>query len=113
MTINVIERLFIKKAAEDSAFPTGVDIFASATPHLVSVIVTNTTGVNGETTIYVVPDGETNPDNYGLITYELLIPPHNSFETFRFAMNATDVLYAAGSAGLSYYVQGIDETLPV
>lgn len=113
MTINVIERLNVKKAAADTDFPNGDDIFTATNPFLVSVIVTNPTGVNGETTLYVVPDAETDPDNYGLITYELLIPPHNSYETFRFAMNNDDVLYAAGSEGLSYYVQGIDETLPV
>lgn len=113
MTINVIERLAVKKLASDSDFPNGEELFTADNPHLVSIIVTNTTGVNGECTIYVVPDGETDEDNYGIITYELTIPPHNVYETFRFAINNLDVIYAAGSLGLSYYVQGIDESVPV
>jgi hypothetical protein len=65
-------------------------------PHLVSVIaaskattVTPLTKVN----IYVVPAGATLVSQYAYIAFNLEIGLGQSFETFRFAVNAGDTLY--------------------
>jgi hypothetical protein len=77
---------------------------------LVSVIVTNTVSTNGEFYIYVTtssfPTGV-------IIAYRQPISGYNTYETFRFALDGDDTLYVAGSAGLSFYAQGIEqEVLP-
>jgi hypothetical protein len=38
------------------------------------------------------------------------VPAYNSYETFRFGVNPTDVVKVAGPAGMAFYVQGIDQT---
>lgn len=83
-------------------------------PYLVSVVASNTSASNVGVSIYVIPGGATyttNPDEYGLITYNLTISGYNTYETFRFAVNQNDEIWVAGSAGISYYVQGISQAV--
>lgn len=96
-----------KPAAAD--FGSGVAVFTATTPTLLSVIATNTEGSNGAASIYVIPSGETDPDNYGLITYNLTISGYNTYETFRFAITTGDAVHVAGTEGIAYYVQGIEQ----
>lgn len=101
-----LTRLGIAKPAA-AAFGSGTSVFTAIKPTLLSVIATNTQGSNGSASIYVVPSGVTNPDNYGLITYNLTISGYNTYETFRFAISAGDSVHVAGTEGIAYYVQGI------
>jgi hypothetical protein len=59
--------------------------------------------------IYVIPSGASET-GYGLIAYNLTVPAYNSYETFRFGVNPTDVIKVAGPSGMAFYVQGIDQT---
>lgn len=101
-------RLGISKPSA-AVFGSGTSVFTATTPTLLSVIATNTQGTNAECSIYVVPTGVTDPNNYGLITYNLGISGYNTYETFRFAINAGDQVYVAGTGGISYYIQGIEQ----
>jgi hypothetical protein len=103
-----IERISVSKPAA-ALFDAGSTVLTATAITLVSVIATNTASTNGSTYIYVVPSGVTNPDLYGIITYNLSISGYNTYETFRFAVNVGDRVRVAGSAGISYYVQGIEQ----
>jgi hypothetical protein len=77
---------------------------------LVSVIVTNTTSTDAEFYIYVTT---TSFPTGLIIAYRQPISGYNTYETFRFALDSDDTLFVAGSAGLSFYAQGIEqEVLP-
>lgn len=77
---------------------------------LLSVIVTNTTADDAEFYVYVTTT--TFPTGV-IIAYKQPLSGYNTYETFRFALDTDDVLYVAGSAGLSFYAQGIEqEVLP-
>lgn len=85
----------------------GHDLYTATEPMIVSVIVSNKNESTKGTYIYTVPQGaESVPEDWGIIAYNLKITGYNTYETFRFAMNANDTLYVAGSADLAYFVQG-------
>lgn len=91
-------------------FPNGVNIFSASTPQLVSVIAVNKTEDPQNFYVYTIPAGsEATPDEWGVICYNLPISAYNSYETFRFGMNPNDTIAVAGSAGMSYFVQGITQ----
>ena len=96
---------------EDSTEATGEAIYdADGANPLVSVIVTNTEGTDGEFYIYVTT---TSFPTGLIIAYRQPLSGYNTYETFRFALDGDDTLYVAGSAGLSFYAQGIEqEVLP-
>lgn len=104
-----IERLAVTRLSSTVAYSTGTTAFTSTDYYLVSVIATNTTAVDAEIYVYVVPSGASETD-YGLIAHKLIVPAYNSYETFRFGVNPTDVIKVAGPAGMAFYVQGIDQT---
>jgi|LauGreDrversion4_2_1035121.scaffolds.fasta_scaffold492288_3 hypothetical protein len=105
-----IERLGITKLASAVAFgSSGTTAFTATDNFLVSVIASNTVSTDAEIYVYVVPSGATTSAEYGLIAYSLPLSGYNTYETFRFAMKNNDVLKVAGSAGVSFYVQGIDQ----
>jgi hypothetical protein len=111
-----IQRLSVlKPAASDfGTAPTDGHLLYAALnfDYVASVIATNTQGTTGGIYIYVVPGGATittNSDNYGLIAYNLSISGYNTYETFRFAVNQGDEVWVAGSAGIAYYLQGIEQ----
>jgi hypothetical protein len=96
---------------EDSTEITGESLYdADGANPLISVIVTNTVSTDGEFYIYVT----TSSFPTGLIiAYRQPLSGYNTYETFRFALDGDDTLYVAGSAGLSFYAQGIEqEVLP-
>jgi hypothetical protein len=71
-----------------------------------SVIITNTTATDGEAYVYVETSSfPTAPQ----IAYKLPIPAYNSYETFRFATDLDDEVSIAGSAGLVFYAQGVEQ----
>jgi len=109
MASNGIERLAVTRLSSAVAYSTGTTAFTSNDYYLVSVIATNTAATDAEIYIYVVPSGASET-GYGLIAYKLTVPAYNSYETFRFGVNPTDVIKVAGPAGMAFYVQGIDQT---
>ena len=109
MASNGIERLAVTRLSSAVAYSTGTTAFTSTDYYLVSVIATNTAATDAEVYIYVVPSGASET-GYGLIAYKLTVPAYNSYETFRFGVNPTDVIKVAGPAGVAFYVQGIDQT---
>lgn len=109
MASNGIERLAVTRLSSAVAYSTGTTAFTSTDYYLVSVIATNTAATDAEIYIYVVPSGASET-GYGLIAYKLTVPAYNSYETFRFGVNPTDVIKVAGPAGMAFYVQGIDQT---
>jgi len=109
MASNGIERLAVTRLSSAVAYGTGTTAFTSTDYYLVSVIATNTAATDAEIYIYVVPSGASET-GYGLIAYKLTVPAYNSYETFRFGVNPTDVVKVAGPAGMAFYVQGIDQT---
>ena len=110
MASNGIERLAVTRLSSTVAYgSSGTTAFTSTDYYLVSVIATNTAATDSEIYVYVVPSGSSET-GYGLIVYKLLVPAYNSYETFRFGINPTDVVKVAGPAGMAFYVQGIDQT---
>ena len=103
-----IERLAIHNAAAATTLGSGTGIWVSTGSYLVSVIATNTTAVDGEISV-VLKTASGNEADGGLIAYKLPLPAYNSYETFRFGVNNTDAVHIAGSAGVRYLVQGIEQ----
>lgn len=93
-------------------------IFTAA--HLVSVVVANKASVATpitKVTIWVVPANATVQAQYAYICSNLAVAVGQSFETFRFAVNAGDTLYVRSSTTTaSFSCSGIpqeDSALPV
>lgn len=91
-------------------YGSGTAVFTATAPTLLSIIAVNTSEDVAYTYIYVVPeDTEATPSEWGVIAYRLPISGNNIYETFRFAVNLSDTVYVAGSAGIAYYVQGVPQ----
>lgn len=108
-----IERRGITKLSTSVAFGSGgTTIFTADDNYLLSVIATNTKSTDGVVFVYVVPSGASE-DGYGIMAYSLPVSGFNSYETFRFGVNPTDVVKVAGSEGMAFYIQGIDQVATV
>ena len=106
-----IARIAVAKDTTGHAFGSGILAWTADASYVVSVIATNTSAVNGTIYIYIVPSGqENNQDAWALLAYNLPLPGYNSYETFRFGINTTDKLYVAGSAGMDYFIQGMNQS---
>ena len=113
-----LKRLGILKpdASDFGLAPSQGNLLFSAIGHdyLTSVVASNTLATTGNICVYVLPGGSTvttNPAEYGLITYNLSLSGYNTYETFRFAVNQNDEVWVAGSEGISYYIQGIEQAV--
>ena len=105
-----INRLAVVDDATGTSFGEGIEAFVAPGNYLVSVIAANTTATDAEIYIYSVPFGTSgDPDLWAILAYKLPLPAYNSYETFRFAANTTDSVYVAGSAGVRYFVQGLEQ----
>jgi hypothetical protein len=105
-----IQRLAVVDDAAGTDFGAGILAFEAAGSYLVSVIAANTAATDAEIYVYSVPFGTSgDPDLWALVAYKLPLPAYNSYETFRFGVNNTDSIYVAGSAGVRYFVQGIEQ----
>lgn len=82
-------------------------------PHLISVIATNLslqTAVECRVDIWVQPTGAVGETQYSYIAKNLLIGVGQSFETFRFAINAQDSIYVKSTNGeVSFTLVGIEQ----
>jgi len=92
--------------------------FTSA--HLVSVVAANKANLATpitKVTVWVVPANATVVAQYAYICSNLIVAVGQSFETFRFAVNAGDTLYVRSSTPTaSFFCSGIpqdDDALPV
>lgn len=91
----------------EADYGSGHDLFTATEPMIVSVIISNKDEATKGSYVYTVPSGsELVPAEWGIIAYNLKITGYNTYETFRFAMNANDTLYVAGASDLAYFVQG-------
>jgi hypothetical protein len=104
-----IQRLAIYDAASSAAFGSGNTAYTSTGNYLVSVIATNTAATDGEIYVTLKPSSGTETGG-ALIAHKLPLPAYNSYETYRFGINNTDAIVVAGSAGIRYFVQGIEQT---
>lgn len=104
-----IQRLAIYDQTSATAFGSGNTAYTSTGAYLVSVIATNTTANDAE--IYVTLKTSADSETAGaLIAHKLPLPAYNSYETYRFGMNNTDVIKVAGSTGIRFFVQGVEQT---
>lgn len=105
-----IQRLSVVNDESGTSFGSGILAFDATGDFFISVIATNTASTAAEIYVYSVPDGaESNQSAWALVAYKLPLPSYNSYETFRFGLSNTDKLYVAGSAGVHYFVQGLEQ----
>jgi hypothetical protein len=90
---------------------TPVAIYSVSYASLVSVVVSNkstSTNVLPEVDVYIVPTGTSQESQYAYIVKNLEIQAGQSFETFKFALNSSDVLYVKSTtADVSFSVNGL------
>jgi hypothetical protein len=97
-----IQRLGILNPPANDVTPLAT--FSSA--HLVSVIVANkavTATPLTKVNIYVVPSGATIEAQYSYVAFGLELPLGSSFETFRFAVNAGDVIFVRSTVSTTSF----------
>lgn len=102
-----IERLNIVNPAAN----TGTSAFTSDSTFLVSVIATNKSATtNAEFSVWIAPSGDDTSTGRGYMAANLPLSISNTYETIRFAVNNTDVVYVqATTANVSFTVVGIDQ----
>jgi len=88
-------------------------LYNVSTSYLVSVIASNTltsSTIATKVDIWVVPQGVSQASGYAYITSNLEVGLGQSFETFKFGVNAGDtVLVRSTTAGTSFVIQGMDQ----
>ena len=104
-----IQRLAIYDQTSAAAFGSGNTAYTSTGNYLVSVIATNATATDAEIYVTLKPSAGTETGG-ALIAHKLPLPAYNSYETYRFGINNADAIVVAGSAGIRYFVQGIEQT---
>jgi hypothetical protein len=104
----------VRLGAYTPAANTSYVLYNVSTSYLVSVIASNTlTSATTATTkvdIWVIPQGVSQASGYAYITANLEVGLGQSFETFKFGVNAGDtVLVKSTTAGTSFVIQGMDQ----
>jgi hypothetical protein len=89
-------------------------LYTVSTSYLASVIASNTltsaTTTATKVDIWVVPQGVSQPSGYAYITSNLEVGLGQSFETFKFGVNAGDTVFVKSTtAGTSFVIQGMDQ----
>lgn len=83
--------------------------YTSSTYMLVSLICTNTTAETAEVSAWISTSTSL-PSQYGHMCKNLPLSGHNTFETFRFALNIGDSLNVRSSTGaVSFILNGYDQ----
>lgn len=102
-----ITRLGVSNPAANTAG----SIYAASYATLASLVVSNkstSTSILPKVDVYVVPANSNNPANYAYIVANLEIGAGQSFETFKFAVNAADTVYVKSTtANVSFSIYGI------
>jgi hypothetical protein len=104
----------VRLGAHTPAANTNYILYNVTTSYLASVIASNTltsaTTAATKVDIWVVPQGVTQASGYAYITANLEVGLGQSFETFKFGVNAGDtVLVKSTTAGTSFVIQGMDQ----
>jgi hypothetical protein len=103
----------VRLGAHTPAANSSYTLYNVTTSHLVSVIAANTLTSSTTTTkvdIWVVPQGVSTASGYAYVTSNLELGLGQSFETFKFGVNAGDTLVVRSTtAGTSFVVQGMSQ----
>jgi hypothetical protein len=101
----------IRLGVATPAANTSTQLVSVLNSHLASVVIANTSAQITpvcKVDIWVQPEGAATSDDYAYIAANLTIGVGQSFETFRFALNAGDEVYVKSTiAGTSFSAQGI------
>lgn len=107
-----IQNLGVVDDSVGTAYGFGNKAFTADGNYLCSVIVSNYQMTDANVYVYVVPQGSVNygdETKWAQIAYNVEVEGYNVFETIRFGINTTDEIWVAGSAGVRYFVQGIEQ----
>lgn len=107
-----IANLGVVDDAVGTTYTSGLLAFTADASYLCSVIVSNYELTDAEVYVYVIPEGSVNYSDettWAQIAYKVELEGYNVFETIRFGINATDEIWVAGTAGVRYFVQGIEQ----
>jgi hypothetical protein len=86
-------------------------LFQSDGVYVCSVFATNKAVSATDVTIWIDPGGLGIQQDIGYVTFNTKLPGNDLLETFRFALNNDDYLYAkANSASVSFLTFGINQT---
>ena len=103
----------VRLGAHTPAANTSYVLYNVTTSHLASVIVSNTltsSTTDTEVDIWVVPQGVSQSSGYAYIVSKLSLAIGQSFETFKFGINAGDTIFVRSTtAGTSFLVQGMSQ----
>jgi len=99
-------------AISNPSLDTNTNIYTASSAYLVSLICTNKSSVGDSyVDIWIAPSDTGTESLWGYLAKDLVLPPTNSFETFRFALNASDYLYVkCVSESVSFILEGIDQS---
>lgn len=100
-------------AISNPAASTNTVAFSSNAAYLVSIIATNkSTTDNSKISVWIAPGGVDTESGRGYMAANVPLTISNSYETFRFALNNTDVVRVESTtANVSFTVQGIAQTV--
>jgi hypothetical protein len=102
-----ITRLGVSNPAANTA----TNLYSASYATFASVLVSNkstSTSVIPTVDIYVVPTGASQASQYAYIVANLTLSAGQSFETFKFAVNASDSVFVkATTANVSFSINGI------
>lgn len=107
-----IANLGVVDDAVGTTYTSGNKAFTADASYLCSVIISNYELTDAEVYVYVIPEGSVNYSDetkWAQIAYKVELEGYNVFETIRFGINATDEIWVAGTAGVRYFVQGIEQ----
>jgi hypothetical protein len=103
----------VRLGAHTPAANTNYVLYTVQTSYLASVIASNTltsSTVATKVDIWVVPQGVSQASGYAYITSNLEVGLGQSFETFKFGVNAGDTVFVKSTtAGTSFVIQGMDQ----
>jgi hypothetical protein len=103
----------VRLGAYTPAANTSYVLYNVPTSYLASVIASNTLTSSTTATkvdIWVIPQGVSQVNGYAYITSNLEVGLGQSFETFKFGVNAGDtVMVRSTTAGTSFVIQGMDQ----
>jgi hypothetical protein len=103
----------VRLGAHTPTANTSYILYSVTTSYLASVIASNTLTSSTTATkvdIWVVPQGVSQASGYAYITSNLEVGLGQSFETFKFGVNAGDTVFVRSTtAGTSFVIQGMDQ----
>lgn len=95
-------------AISNPAANTDTKIFTAGDPYLLSIIATNKSASASNIRVWVQPNGASAESQYAFIIYDIPVDANNSYETFRFAINALDDVYIRStSASINFQAYGL------